>query len=267
MHKYLHINTKKYEIKAIDSVVESVSADLRKCLLARIHRDARKTMQLEAELQIAVGLKYEVVLNTNTSDGLTNGASCTVKYVQVSQNRKARGIIWMQFEDENIGKKTCSEHRNKYKEHILKSWTPILPETRKFSVGRNHEVYRTQFPLRPASSKTIHRSQGDTVTEIVLDFTGRSQPGLHYVAMSRVREFEKLNLLNFDARKVLTSEQMKREMYRLRQQPFILTQSNLYEIEADLKIAFVNAQPLHRHKLNVTHDFNLASADIFVCTE
>ena len=61
MRKYLHINTEKHEIKAIDSVVELVPADLRQCILARIPRDARKTMQLETELQIA-GLDWNMKL-------------------------------------------------------------------------------------------------------------------------------------------------------------------------------------------------------------
>ena len=267
MEKFLRANTEKYEITAIDSVVESVSADLRHRLLARIPTDPRKTMQLPTELQIAVDLKYEVVLNTDTSDGLTNGASCIVKFVQVPQNKKARGIIWVQFEDENIGKKRRSEYKNKYNEQIDKSWTPIFPETRKFSIGKNHEVNRTQFPLRSAAAKTIHRSQGDTVSEIVLDLTGRSQPGLHYVAMSRVREFQNLHLLNFDAKKAVTSQKVKQEMNRLRQEHYLLTQNNLYQIDADIKIAYINAQSLHRHKLDIAHDFNLRSADIFVCAE
>ena len=194
----------------------------------RIPTDARKTMQLQHELHIALGLKYEIVLNVNTADGLTNGASCTVKCVQVPPDKKARGVIWVRFEDNDIGKSTRALGKNKYKPGIDPSWTPIVPETRKFTVGRNNEVARTQFPLRPASAKTVHRSQGDTVSEIVIDFTGRTQTGIHYVAMSRVREFEKLHLLNYDHKKVKASEEVKLEMYRLRQQSCPLTVKNIY---------------------------------------
>ena len=71
----------------------------------RIPTDARKTKQLQHELHIALGLKYETVLNVNTEDGLTNGASCIVKCVQVPPDKKARGVIWVQFEDNDIGVK------------------------------------------------------------------------------------------------------------------------------------------------------------------
>ena len=267
LQTYLKVQTEKYDIKAIDCVVESVSADVRRALLGRIPSDPRKTMQLQHELHIALGLKYEIVLNINTADGLTNGASCTVKCVQVPVDKKARGIIWVQFEDDDIGRNTRALSRNRYKRGINPSWTPIVPEMRKFTVGRNNEVARTQFPLRAASAKTVHRSQGDTVSEIVVDFTGRTQTGIHYVAMSRVREFDKLYLLNYDPRKVKASEEVKLEMGRLRQQSCPSTLRNLYDVNAPLKIAYINAQSLHRHKMDVEHDFNLSNADVLLCSE
>ena len=267
LQTYLKAHTQKYDIKAIDCVVESVSADVRRALLGRIPSDPRKTMQLQQELHIALGLKYEIVLNINTADGLTNGASCTVKCVQVPVDKKARGVIWVQFDDDDIGRNTRASNRNRYKPGIDPSWTPVVPEMRKFTVGRNNEVARTQFPLRAASAKTVHRSQGDTVSEVVADFTGRTQTGIHYVAMSRVREFDKLYLLNYDPRKVKASEEVKLEMGRLRQQSCPSTLRNLYDVNASLKIAYVNAQSLHRHKMDVEHDFNLSNADVLFCSE
>ena len=106
LQTYLKAQTQKYDIKAIDCVVESVSADVRRALLGRIPSDPRKTMQLQHELHVALDLKYEIVLNINTADGLTNGASCTVKCVQVPVDKKARGVIWVQFEDDDIGRNT-----------------------------------------------------------------------------------------------------------------------------------------------------------------
>ena len=267
LQTYLKAQTTKYDIKAIDCVVESVSADVRRALLGRIPTDPRKTMQLQHELHIALGLKYEIVLNINTADGLTNGASCTVKCVQVPVDKRARGVIWVQFEDDDIGRNTRALSRNRYKPGIDPSWTPVVPEMRKFMVGRNNEVARTQFPLRAASAKTVHRSQGDTVSEVVVDFTGRTQTGIHYVAMSRVREFDKLYLLNYDPRKVKASEEVKLEMGRLRQQSCPSTLRNLYHVNAPLKIAYINAQSLHRHKIDVEHDFNLSNADVLFCSE
>jgi len=61
--------------------------------------------------------------------------------------------------------------------------------------NRTAQVVRKQFPLRPAAAKTIHRSQGDTETRIVVNFdTGRAIPHIHYVGQSRVTTIEGLHV-------------------------------------------------------------------------
>ena len=69
-------------------------------------------MRLQSEVYIALGLKYETILNVNTVDGLTNAASCTVKYVQVTPDKKVMGVIWVHFEDNFINKSTRALGRN-----------------------------------------------------------------------------------------------------------------------------------------------------------
>ena len=87
------------------------------------------------------------------------------------------------------------------------------------------------------------------------------------MAMSRVREFEKLHLLNYDPKKVKESEEVKLEMERLRRQSCPSTVKNVYNVNAHLKIAYINAQSLYRHKMDVEHDFNLSNADVLFCSE
>ena len=49
------------------------------------------------------------------------------------------------------------------------------------------QIVRKQFPLRPATAKTIHRSQGDTEKRVVVNFhTRRAIPHIHHVGLSRV---------------------------------------------------------------------------------
>ena len=61
---------------------------------------------------------------------------------------------------------------------------PIKPATAQFAVGKNRtaQVVRKQFLLKPAATKTMHRSQGDTETNIVINFnTRRAISHIHYV--------------------------------------------------------------------------------------
>ena len=126
---------------------------------------------------------------------MTNGAGNVVKLVQLHQQTKPSGIVWVQFDHSDVGQKTRNEKRHLYVQGIEHTWTPANPVTTQFAVGRNRtaQVVRKQFPLRPAAAKAIHRSQGDTDSRIVVDFSTRNTiPHIHYVGLSRVTAIERL---------------------------------------------------------------------------
>ena len=130
----------------------------------KIPLDPRKNKQLHGSLNIAVGERNEISLNTRIDDGMTNSAGNVIKLIQVHQTTYPSGIVWVQFDHTDVGAKTSQENRHLYVSGIQPAWTPIKPVTTQFAVGRNRpvQVVRKQFPLRPAASKSIHRSQGDT---------------------------------------------------------------------------------------------------------
>ena len=83
--------------------------------------------------------------------------------------------------------------------------------------NRSVQVVRKLFQLRPAAAKTIHRSQGDTETKIVVNFeTRRTIPHIHYVGLSRVTTIEGLYITNLCEDKIAVSEDVKQEMKELR---------------------------------------------------
>ena len=178
----------KYTIEAHENVIGANSAELRDKIMKQIPNDWRKTKQLASKLQIAEG---EIAINVRT------GGGNIVKLVQLHQPGKPSGIIWVAFDQQEVGKKTRHENRQLYRQNnnIQSTWTPIKPVTTQFAVGRNRtaQVVRKQFPLRLAAAKTVHRSQGDTQTEIVLNLnTRRGIPHIHYFALSRVTTIEGL---------------------------------------------------------------------------
>ena len=81
---------------------------------------------------------------------------------------------------------------------INRTWTPILEVTRQFRINQKSQVQilRRQFPLRPASAKTIHCCQGDTLNAAVVDFPHSTQEHMHYVSLSRVRNSSSLHIIN-----------------------------------------------------------------------
>ena len=150
---------------------------------------------------------------------MTNGAGNVIKLVQLNQQDKPSGIVWIQFDHPDVGQKTRNENRHLYIQGIEHMWTPIKPVTTQFAAGKNKtsQVVRKQFPLRPAAAKTIHRSQGDTETTIVVNFsTKRTIPHIHYVGLSRVTTIEGLYITDLCESKIAVHPDVKKEMEQLR---------------------------------------------------
>ena len=146
-----------------------------------IPSDPKKTKQLHSLLKLEVGERTEISLNTRTGDGMTNGAG-NIKSLQMHQSDNPFGTLWVQFDHSEVGEKTRHENRQLHVHGFEPAWTPINPVMTQFAVGRNRliQVGRKQFPLRPAAAKTIHRSQGDIETRIVVNFDSRrSIPHIH----------------------------------------------------------------------------------------
>ena len=134
------ISGTKYSTKAHDSVIGAKSEELRDKILKQIPSDPRKTKQLHPVLNIAVGERTEISLNTRTNDGMTNGAGNVIKLIQVHQTNRPSCIIWVQFHHSDVGEKTRHDNRQLYVPVIEPTWTPIKPVTTQFAMGRNRSV-------------------------------------------------------------------------------------------------------------------------------
>ena len=202
-------------------------------------------------------------------DGMTNGTECIIKKIDYQVPGSSRpSIIWVLFQEEHIGKDYRKEYSHLYNQTIDRHWVPILEVTRKF---RRHQmqVMRRQFPLRPSAAKTIHRCQGDTLNEAVLDLPSCKREHMHYVALSRLRSISGLHILNLNENKIAVSKKVQEEMRRLRQEaalnshiPFLYKDTS-----GSFKILFQNVRSLHLHVADVASDYNVKEADINMFVE
>ncbi|XP_048578998.1 ATP-dependent DNA helicase PIF1-like [Nematostella vectensis] len=262
----------KYSIKAHDTVIGTDSEELRDKILKQIPKDPRKTKQLHSVLHLAIGERTEISLNTRNDDGMTNGAGSVIKFMQIHKTDKPSGIIWVQFDHADVGQKTRHDNRQLYVNDIEPTWTPIKPISTQFAVGRTRSVHvmRKQFPLRPAAAKTIHRSQGDTESRIVVNFeTKRAIPHIHYVGLSRVTTIDGLYITDLCESKIAVNTDVQTEMHRLRTEGKLsLSVSPIYEApQASIKICFLNARSLHKHIDDIRHDLNYSSTDVNIFSE
>ena len=210
--------SEKRIIHAIDVVVGDFSPVQKQNILERIPDETSKTAGLMTRLPAGVGLRYETTCNLNTEDGIVNGAGCILKKIQyVLPQSSAPSILWVQFDRPDIGTQERRKHKQFQSEGIDQQWTPIFVTGRNFNIGKKHTpVLRKQFPLRPAAAKTIHKSQGDTMNEVVVNMGSSQMKHGHYVALSRVTKKSGLYITNLNEEKIKQDSNVVDEMKRLR---------------------------------------------------
>ena len=107
-----------------------------------------------SKLSLGIGQRVDLCINVAVDDGLINGASGIVKYIDSVQEQQV-DIVWVEFDDHKIGEILRASRKELLHSDICPLWTPVTRVSRQFRVSRykNAEVLRKQFPLRPAASK------------------------------------------------------------------------------------------------------------------
>jgi ATP-dependent DNA helicase PIF1 len=152
-----------------------------------------KTLPAEPSLELKVGAQVMFIKNDDgkkTSEGtLKRWVNGTIGHV-VDMPSSGGVVVEVDGERLDVGRSTWEKVRYEIEEEFDEA------------TGKVKEVLVTiplaeyqQIPLRPAWSVTIHKSQGQTYDEVVIDLgRGAFSPGQTYVALSRVRSLEGLYL-------------------------------------------------------------------------
>ena len=261
------LSSAKETVASHDDVISDIPKATKDRLISNLPKDASKTANLPHSLILAIGMIYDITVNLDVNDGIANGSTCIIKCIEHRVPETARpSIVWVLFNDSSIGSKTRQKYKHLYHPAIEALWTPVFDVTRNFLY--NYKSYqRTQFPLKPAAAKTVHKAQGSTMDEVVIDLSQsrtRKTPHIHYVAMSRVRKFENLRILNFNEDALAVDDRVKEEMKRLRENACMkLCYEPLYLVEENrLKVAMNNARSYHKHFPDVSVDPNILAADV-----
>ena len=261
------LSSAKEKVDSHDDVISDIPRATKDRLISNLPKDASKTANLPHSLILAIGMIYDITINLDVNDGIANGSTCIIKCIEHRVPETARpSIVWVLFNDSSIGSKTRQKYKHLYHPAVEALWTPVFDVTRNFLY--NYKSYqRTQFPLKPAAAKTVHKAQGSTMDEVVIDLSQsrtRKTPHIHYVAMSRVRKFENLRILNFNEDALAVDDRVKEEMKRLRENACMkLCYVPLYLVEENrLKVAINNARSYHKHFPDVSVDPNILAADV-----
>ena len=258
----------KFVIPCHDNVV-SANIPAKECqtLINSLPDDYSKTGQLMKSLTVVVGMIVVHTASVDVEDGLTNGATGVVKQIDFRMEGTNRpSIIWVLFDDPRVGRTTREKYRKLYNPSINTDWTPVFDVQRTFIL--NYKTYqRIQFPLTPASGKSVWKAEGATVDRVVVDLSQEKRivkiPHIHYVALSRVKRLKDLYILNLNEASMALDDDVNVEMHRLRTEAALeLCYVPLYKTDpGKIKIAFNNARSLHKHFRDVEFEPNVLAAD------
>ena len=115
-----HFDTDHCICEAVDYTIVDVTANAKQTVL-NIVKDLppQKTQNGLRMLQIKLSVHYLVVVNIDTSDGLTNGATGILQWFDSSSGKPH--TLWVQFRDTPIWKKIRIQYKHLYTKNIDKS--------------------------------------------------------------------------------------------------------------------------------------------------
>ena len=272
-----------YYSKGEDSI-EDLKVDISQVNLESLA--ASKTGNLPHVLLLKVGARVFLSSNIDVTDGLTNGVFGTVSGVITTTHHRESGdsieevrVVLVRFDSDKVGRE--AKTKSLYKK-IDCSAVPISKTETKFSTktsdsSKTVSVTRRQFPLILAWAVTIHKVQGMTMDNIVVDMSRDKGPfseGQAYVAFSRVRTCEGLHLINYDRHQICASRKVRNEMERLRKDRRLPTipRSLLWSCsDDDVCLVHLNIQGLNARSrtkfVDLHQDKEIQEVDIICLTE
>ena len=230
----------------------------------------QKTGNLRKVLHINVGERVMLTTNIDVSDGIPNGAMGTVKYVITEEITKRVKAILMELDNTDVGQEAKS--KSLYK-HINIKAVPRFKTQAIFPVNgkTSFQASQTQFPLVLAWAITIHKCQGLTLPEIVVDMTPSKD---HYsicqayIAFSRVTQLDKLHIINYTRKQICVSQHAEKEMERLYQNTLPPMPQCLFDlIQKEICLLHLNIGNLKIRLKDMEMDTIIKSANIISLNE
>ena len=218
-------------------------------------------------------------------DGIVNGARGYVDSFQFDDdNDGSLKVIWIVFRDKTVGIRMRKEKFNLKGNHRTNNpdAVPIEVMKTRFEINnRNHKYVRTQFPVILAYAVTAHKSQGESLEEVTIDFTTDAKgkrpyiiAGSFYVAITRATKADNVYLKGFEKSYIKAEPRIAEKIDAMRlTKPYIFKKiyndDSIFTNEGEVKIGFFNVNGIldAEHNVYLNNDKNLLNLDLLVIAE
>ncbi|KAL0237064.1 hypothetical protein PCE1_000461 [Barthelona sp. PCE] len=136
-------------------------------------------------LRLKVGAKVMLLKNIDFDANLVNGSTGTVTRIETKRGKPVPVVSF-----------NGVEHT-------------VQPTEFTIMQGQNIVAEREQIPLRLAWAITVHKCQGLTIDKVKLDIGRAFATGQAYVALSRCRDLNNLQVVNWNPRRIKADERVK----------------------------------------------------------
>ena len=243
-----------------------------------------RTGQLPTNLLFKEGAPVMITSNHSKSkyknNGMVNGARGFIDSIQASvADPDVAEVVWVRFTDDKIGQLLRIDSSALLQQHTPNDplSVPITKQKKPFQVKGNTEYLRYQFPLTLCYAVTAHKSQGQTLEEVLIDFSdeGRINNGSFYTAMSRVKYGKNLYLKDFKTEYVKANPEVESKMEAMkvfRSHVFKKTYNteSIFTSNGDeLKLGYININDILVSKSTtfINEDSNLLALDFLVLAD
>ena len=247
-----------------------------------------KAKGLPTKILLKVGAPILITVNDlkYKEDGVVNGARGHIDSFQMEENDSTTiKIIWVVFRDENVGKRLRLDKYDVKGSHKTTNplAVPIEATKTRFELNHgNHKYVRKQFPVILAYAVTAHKSQGESLEEVCVDFTTDEKnkkpyiiAGSFYVAITRATKSENVYLKDFDRNYIKCNPSIAEKIDSMRIiRPYrfkkYYNEDNIFNEEGkEIKIGYLNINGLldSEHYEYLNNDKNLLYLDILVLAE
>ena len=147
------------------------------------------TGNLTKELKIKIGARVMITTNIDVSDGLMNGVMGMIVNILKDEEEVNVKIILVKFDNSDVGQSAKSQ--SLYKK-VDRNAVPFVPFQASFQINSSSSctASRLQFPLKLSWAVTIHKCQGLTLDEIVIDMSPNK--GKYYPSQAYMLDLVKL---------------------------------------------------------------------------